>query len=191
MVRAESGSARPDFSKYGALILIGGAVFWGISEIMQLFSGGLTVESLVIGAVGLLDMALGIWGVWIATREHSGSAALLGTGTLAVGFLLLGAVRILTAIYQTHTEVPTSYVSAGPIFVGVAALVTLVGALLFSSTIIRPIPTIPLWTGALIILGMLVTLLSAAADIPFAIPRLVNIVTAIALAVVAIRVLRV
>ncbi len=190
MTTAAGGSARPDFSKYGSLILIGGTVFWGISEIMQLVSGGLTIESLVIGGVGLLDMAIGIWGVWVATRKTTGSFALLGTGTLALGFLLLAVVRIITAIDQTHTNLPLSYTPASPLFFGVAALVVLAGALIFSSSIIRSTPAIPRWTGAVLIIGALVTLLTAAAEIPFAIPRLVNFVTAGALAIVAVRVLR-
>lgn len=190
MTTEVGGSARPDFSKYGALILVGGTVFWGVSEIMQIFSGGLTIESLVIGGVGLLDMGIGIWGVWIATRNSTGSSALLGTGTLALGFLLLAVVRIITAIDQTHTTLPTSYVPAAPIFFGLAALVALIGALIFSGSIIRTTPAIPRWTGAVLIIGMLVALMGAAADIPYVIPRIINIATAAALAIVAVRVLR-
>ncbi len=177
---------KPDFSKYGGLILIGGAVFWGVSEVMQLFSGELAEDAMVIGTVAFADLGIGIWGVWFAFREKAGLFGLLGTAILSVGFLLLGVLRILTAVEQ-GLQTPTWFPDAT--LFGVGAVIALLGAILFSGTIIRT-SSLPRWTGVVLIIGMLITLMSAAAEIPRAIPHLANLAMVVTFLLVGVIVLQ-
>lgn len=178
---------RQHITQAGGLILIGGGVFWGIAEIMALLAGESTTESLVIASVAFLDIALGIWSVRMAEGDDPGPFTLFGIGALTVGFLLFCVIRITLAIESSGGPAETP--ADSPLFAA-AAMISLLGALTFGVAIVRSGLRLPRWTGAALILGMLVTLMVAAADVPPAIPHLANIVMAITLAAIGVVVLR-
>ena len=178
---------RQHITQAGGMILIGGGVFWGIAEIMALVAGESTTESLVIATVAFIDIAVGIWSVRMAEGDDPGPFTMFGIGAMTVGFLMFGVIRVMMAIDSPGGEAGRP--ADSPIF-AVAAMISLLGALTFGVAIVRSGLRLPRWTGAALILGMLVTLMAAAADVPPEIPHLANIVMAITLTAIGVVVLR-
>ncbi len=155
---------RPSFPQYAALILIAGAVFWAVALVMQAATGVVATDSLVISVVAFLDVALGIWALHLVRSEASGLVGLVGTSLLSVSFLLFAGNAVAAGLAAEGRN-PAD--PSGTTFFGFSALAGLVGALLFAVAVHR-VGLFPRWTGAAVIVGMLGTLLVAAAEVaPF------------------------
>lgn len=177
---------REHITQAGGLILIGGGVFWGVAEVMALAAGEATVESLVIATVAFLDLAIGIWSVRMAA-DDPGPFTLAGIGALTIGFLLFAIIRITLAVENPGG---TDLTPADSVLFPIAAVISLLGALTFGVAIVRAALPLPRWTGAALILGMLTTLMVAAADVAPAVAHIANLVMSVTMVAIGLVVVR-
>lgn len=178
-------AARPTLPQYGALILIGGAVFWAIALVMQIFAGGTETDSLVITVVAFVDIAIGLWALHFVQRERTGLFGVVGAALLSAGFLLFAVLRIVVGLQAGGRDAVDP---ASSEFFGYAALVALLGALVFGVAIHRA-ALFPRWSGAALIVGTLAILLVGAAEVPMIVEILAGflmVVTLVAMAFVVL-----
>ncbi len=163
-----------------AYLLLGGALVWALSEILELAQGGFTPLNSSISALAFVLIAAGVWALW--RRPGQNPIGQAGIGMLSVGMVLFAivAVQVVGSGVSSDAEIAET-----PIFLAAGSLVS-IGALLIGWWLIAA-SAFPKWVGAVLVAATLFTLAVAFIPAIVGLQPLSNLVLAAVLAWIGLK----